>query len=58
MFLMKFLNDSAWFCMEKLEKHSFETQNLKEIQEIPKVFQQIQTKIPLLGPFKGPCTLL
>ena len=24
-FLIKLLNDSAWFCMEKLKKHSFET---------------------------------
>ena len=27
---MKFLNDSAWFCMEKLKKHSFETQKAKQ----------------------------
>ena len=25
--LTKFLDDSAWFCVEKLEKHGFETKN-------------------------------
>ena len=32
---MKFLNDSVWFCMEKLKKHGFET-------KIPKILQIIQ----------------
>ena len=27
-FLTKFLNDSAWFCVEKLKKQGFETQKL------------------------------
>ena len=27
--LMEFLDNSAWFCMEKLKKHSSETQNKK-----------------------------
>ena len=27
---MKILNDSAWFGMEKLKKHSFETKKQKE----------------------------
>ena len=26
-FLTEFLNDSAWFCVEKLKKHGFETPN-------------------------------
>ena len=26
-FLVKFLNEFAWLCMEKLKKHSFETKN-------------------------------
>ena len=30
-FLMKFLNDSAWLCMEKLKKHSFETNKPKHL---------------------------
>ena len=28
-FLKKFLDDSAWFCVERLKKHSFETKKLK-----------------------------
>ena len=28
-FLTKFLNDSAWFCVEKLKKHGFETKKLQ-----------------------------
>ena len=28
-FLTKFLDDSAWFCVEKLKKHGFETKKLK-----------------------------
>ena len=31
--LMKFLNDSAWLCMEKLKKHSFETNKPKQLQK-------------------------
>ena len=26
-FSIKFLDDSAWFCMEKLKKHSFDKKN-------------------------------
>ena len=33
-FLMKFLDDSAWLCMEKLKKHVSETKKLKQWQEI------------------------
>ena len=32
--LTKFLDDSAWFCMEKLKKHSFETQKPKKVQKV------------------------
>ena len=28
-FLMKFLDVSAWFCLEKLKKHGLRTKNLK-----------------------------
>ena len=28
-FLMKWLDDSAWFCMEELKKHSFEIKTPK-----------------------------
>ena len=28
-FLTKFLDDSAWFCVEKLRKHGLETKNLQ-----------------------------
>ena len=40
---MKFLDDSAWLCMEKLKKHSFETknptidQNTSTIQKIKQI---------------------
>ena len=27
-FLIKFIDDSAWLCMEKLKKRSFETEKL------------------------------
>ena len=30
MFLTKFLNDSAWFCVEKLKKHGFEINKFKK----------------------------
>ena len=33
---MKFLNDSAWCCMEKFKKHSFDPNNLKNIEHIQK----------------------
>ena len=52
-FLTKFLDDSAWFCVERLKKHSFETKNQNKYNEYNKICKQI----PLLGPFKGPCTL-
>ena len=38
--LMKFLDDSAWFCMEKLKKHSFETKKPKQIQKTLKKSQK------------------
>ena len=38
-FLIKFLDDSAWFCMEKLKKHSFET---KQPNICQKLFQKIE----------------
>ena len=28
-YLIKFLDGSAWLCMEKLKKYSFETKNVK-----------------------------
>ena len=34
-FLIEFLHDSEWFCMEKLKKHSFETKKQKEYQQYP-----------------------
>ena len=33
---MKFIHGSAWLCMQKLKKHSFETQKPKQISKIPK----------------------
>ena len=54
---MTLIDDSAWFCMEKLKKHSFETQKYKnKTQNTPRISKSTET-IPLLGPFKGPCTL-
>ena len=42
--LMTFLNDSAWFCMEKLKKHSFETQKPKFDQKYPNNLKKYLTK--------------
>ena len=33
---MKFLDDSAWFCMEKLKKHGFETNKFEDWPKIKK----------------------
>ena len=35
---MNFLDDSVWFCMEKLKKHSFETKNKNKT----KMFQKFK----------------
>ena len=29
-FFTKFLDDSAWFCVEKLKKHGFEIKNISK----------------------------
>ena len=39
------------------QKHSFETKKQNNLQKILKESQKIRKQIPLLGPFKGPCTL-
>ena len=45
-FLIKFPDDSAWFCMEKLNKHSFETNKNKDFaKHKPKNNQQIYENI-------------
>ena len=49
--LMKFLDDSAWFCMEKLKKHNFETKKLKHHPKIIKILQKSLNKIPSGFPF-------
>ena len=55
---MKFLDDSAWFCMEKLKKHSFETNKNQQIDKIIKEeCKKVRKQLSLLGPFKGPYTL-
>ena len=41
--MTKFLDDSAWLCAEKLKKHGFETQKLKN--KIKKIKIKINTKI-------------
>ena len=33
-FVTKFLDDSAWFCVEKLKEHGFETKEPKNMQKI------------------------
>ena len=47
-FLMKFLNDSAWLCLEKLKEHVFQPESLpfnKRILNIPqKIKKKIQTQ--------------
>ena len=56
--LTKFLDDSAWLCVEKLKKHSFETTKLKT-----KYYKYIHNKSNkslnnrLYRCNKGPCTL-
>ena len=44
---MKFLNDSAWFCMEELKKHMFETKKPKNLQKIPEEFKNYVNNSPL-----------
>ena len=38
-FLTKFLDDAAWFCVEKLEKHGFETKKFKRSSNKLKIFK-------------------
>ena len=47
-FLTKFLDDSAWFLLEKLKKHVILTKNLNISSKIPKRLKKSQTlrKIP------------
>ena len=55
---MKFLNDSAWLCMEKLKKHSFETKKQKKTcKKYLKKFKEIRKEFTFIGAFKVPCTL-
>ena len=55
--LMKFLNDSAWLCMEKLKKHSFETKEPKQLLKILNKSQKIRKEFAFIGALKVPCTL-
>ena len=54
---MKFLNDFAWFCMEKLKKHSFETKNLKFHDKYQNKIKKHVKQIAFIGAFTVPCTL-
>ena len=56
-FLTKFLNDSAWLCVEKLKKHVSYTNKPKKYPKIPNTSQNIREQIAFIGAFKGPCTL-
>ena len=44
--LMKFLDASAWLCVEKLRKHSFETKQVKRLFKIPQQSPKIRKKSP------------
>ena len=46
-FLTKFLDDSAWFCVEKLKKHGFGTKNLKICPNILKILQNLKKYIKI-----------
>ena len=39
-FLMKFLDDSAWFCLEKLKKRVVSTKNFEILQPIQQILQK------------------
>ena len=56
-FLIRILNDSAWFCMEKLKKHSFETKKQNNLPKTPQQYKRIRKQLAFEGAFKGPCTL-
>ena len=38
-FLTKFLNDSAWFCVEKLKNTFLRSKSLKTVNKSPKIFK-------------------
>ena len=44
-FLRVFPDDSAWLCVEKLQKHGFETKNLQIYSKIKQI-QQKSKNIP------------
>ena len=44
--VMKIRNDSAWFCVEKLKKHSLETKRKLKFIRIQNESQQIRKKSP------------
>ena len=39
-FLMNFRDDSAWLCMEKLKKHSFEAKKFKHVKKYIKIIKK------------------
>ena len=49
-FIMKFPDDSAWLCMEKLKKHRFEIKNLIIEQKLQNKTQQILKTTSLYKP--------
>ena len=56
-FLTKFLDYSAWLCMEKLKKHSFETKKPRTLLKIQIKSQKVRKQIAFIGASKVPCTL-
>ena len=55
--LMNILDDSAWLCMEKLKKHSFETHKPKILSKILKESKHKRKEIAFIGAFEVPRTL-
>ena len=47
---MKCLDDSAWLCMEKLKKHSFETNKPKNLPKIYQKSKKIHKEFPYYNP--------
>ena len=54
---LKFLDGSAWFCVEKLKKHVFDTKKTKKLTEYIQKIIKIHKTIAFIGAFKVPCTL-
>ena len=61
-FLRKIIDDSAWFCVEKLKKHGFDIKRFRKLLNIPQESKRIHEIIVLIGAFNlrglAPCLKL